>query len=186
MKRLPEGRTSPALALSANEAYGPQMSVAFRRDGDEEHLEPKFEIPIPPGPNLVTARGKALIDGYVRKFEAMLEAAKDEAASASAKRDLRYWQTRQNTAEIMPPPAGDKVAFGTTVSFTVHGKARTLTIVGSDEADGTDHLLSFTAPLARALLGAEAGDLLPFGGQEDAIEVLGVTVRPAAPVQSSP
>ena len=37
------------------------MSVAFRRDGDEEHLEPKFEIPIPPGPNLVTARGLALI-----------------------------------------------------------------------------------------------------------------------------
>ena len=38
------------------------MSVAFRRDGDEEHLEPKFEIPIPPGPNRVTERGLALIE----------------------------------------------------------------------------------------------------------------------------
>ena len=37
------------------------MSVAFRRDSDEEHLEPKFELPIPSGPNLVTARGLALI-----------------------------------------------------------------------------------------------------------------------------
>ena len=37
------------------------MSVAFRRESDEEHLEPKFELPIPPGPNLVTARGLALI-----------------------------------------------------------------------------------------------------------------------------
>ena len=36
------------------------MSVAFRRESDEEHLEPKFEIPIPVGPNLVTARGARL------------------------------------------------------------------------------------------------------------------------------
>ena len=40
------------------------MSVAFRREGDDEHLEPKFEIPIPPGPNLVTARGAALIHAF--------------------------------------------------------------------------------------------------------------------------
>lgn len=48
------------------------MSVAFRRDGDEEHLEPKFEIPIPPGPNLVTARGLALIEAQVAALTAVL------------------------------------------------------------------------------------------------------------------
>ena len=37
------------------------MSVAFRRESDEEHKEPRFELPIPPGPNLVTARGLKLI-----------------------------------------------------------------------------------------------------------------------------
>ena len=37
------------------------MSVAFRRESDEEHLEPKFEQPIAPGPNLVTARGLRLL-----------------------------------------------------------------------------------------------------------------------------
>lgn len=161
------------------------MSVAFRREGDEEHLEPKFEIPIPPGPNLVTARGKALIDEQAQKFTAMLEALDDEAAQTAAKRDLRYWQTRQITAEIMPQPVGDKVEFGTTVSFTLHGKPRTLSIVGSDEADGASDLISFTAPLARALMAAEPGDLLPFGGKDDAIEVLGVTVLPAAPAEAS-
>ena len=46
------------------------MSVAFRREGDEEHLEPKFELPIPPGPNLVTARGAALIGQRVVEIEA--------------------------------------------------------------------------------------------------------------------
>lgn len=178
--------TSAALELSANGAYDPAMSVAFRREGDEEHLEPKFEIPIPPGPNLVTARGKALIDEQVRTFAALLLAANDEASQAAAKRDLRYWQTRQITAQVMPQPVGDKIEFGTTVSFTLHGKPRTLSIVGSDEADGAGDLLSFTAPLARALLGAEPGDLLPFGGKDDAIEVLAVTVLPTAPVRSCP
>ncbi len=162
------------------------MSVAFRREGDEEHLEPKFEIPIPPGPNLVTARGKALIDEQVRAFAAMVEAPNDEASQKAAKRDLRYWQTRQITAELMPQPAGDKIEFGMTVSFTLHGKPRTLSIVGSDEAEGASDLLSFTAPLARALLGGEPGDLLPFGGKDDAIEVLAVTVLGAGPVRSCP
>ena len=46
------------------------MSVAFRRESDEEHLEPKFEQPIAPGPNLVTARGLALIGERVETIEA--------------------------------------------------------------------------------------------------------------------
>ena len=41
------------------------MSVAFRRDSDEEHLEPKFELPIPPGPNFVTPAGLAQIEERV-------------------------------------------------------------------------------------------------------------------------
>ena len=54
------------------------MSVAFRREGDEEHLEPKFEIPIPPGPNLVTPRGLALIGERVIALEAQLARETDE------------------------------------------------------------------------------------------------------------
>ena len=80
------------------------MSVAFRREGDEEHLEPKFEIPIAPGPNRVTTRGKALIDARVAELEAQVAALSEEVPLKAAKRDLRYWQTRQVTAEIMPVP----------------------------------------------------------------------------------
>ena len=154
------------------------MSVAFRRDGDEEHLEPKFEIPIPPGPNRVTKRGKALIDGRVAELEALIAGLSEETALAAAKRDLRYWQTRQITAELVPPPLGDVVDFGTTVTFRLNGRERVLSIVGDDEADPAAGLVSFSAPLARALTGAEAGEWMPFNGQEDAIEVLAVTVTP--------
>ena len=152
------------------------MSVAFRRESDDEHLEPKFEIPIPPGPNLVTARGLALIGERVTALEAQIAQGGDEAALNALKRDLRYWQTRQITAEPAPVPDGATVEFGTTVTFLLNGKRRMLAIVGDDEADPANGLISFSAPLSRALMGAEPGEVLPFGGKDDAIEVLAMNV----------
>jgi transcription elongation GreA/GreB family factor len=154
------------------------MSVAFRRDGDEEHLEPKFEIPLPSGPNLVTPRGLDLIRQRVAHFTSMLAGLTDEGEIKAAKRDLRYWQTREVTAELVPTADGATVEIGTTVKFTLNGKARSLSIVGDDEADPANHLISFSAPLARALMGAEAGDVLDFGGTEEAIEVMAITTLP--------
>ncbi len=159
------------------------MSVAFRRDGDDEHLEPKFEIPIPPGPNLVTAHGKALIDEQVARLEAAIAALLAEAAEQSridaTRRDLRYWQTRQITAEVVPVPDGETVEIGTEVTFTLNGKQRTLAITGDDEADPAAGRIAFSAPLARAMLGAEVGELVEFAGREDAIEVIAIAVVPA-------
>ncbi|MCW1430567.1 GreA/GreB family elongation factor [Novosphingobium sp. JCM 18896] len=160
------------------------MSVAFRREGDEEHLEPKFEIPIPPGPNLVTPRGLRLIGERVVELEARIAQLEAESAEESeikaAKRDLRYWQTRQITAELAPTPDGDTVEIGTTVTFKLAGKTRELSIVGDDEADPAAGLVSWTAPLARAMIGAEAGEFVEFNDREDAIEVMGI----AAPTLS--
>ncbi len=152
------------------------MSVAFRREGDDEHLEPKFELPIPPGPNLVTERGLALIAARVAALEAQLAGLSEEDAIKKVRRDLRYWLTRLATAQVMPPPDGAAVVFGSTVTFRLNGKDRTITLVGDDEADPAAGLLAFSAPLSRALLGAEAGDELDFAGKEAAIEVLDVSV----------
>lgn len=152
------------------------MSVAFRRESDDEHLEPKFEIPIPPGPNLVTAKGLALIGDRVAALEAEIAGAGDEAAIATLKRDLRYWQTRQITAELAPVPSGDMVELGVRASVLLNGKPRTFEIVGDDQADPAAGLISFSSPLARAMLGAEAGEVLPFNGAADAIEIVGIEV----------
>jgi transcription elongation GreA/GreB family factor len=152
------------------------MSVAFRRDSDEEHLEPKFELPIPPGPNLVTPRGLALIGERVAALEAQIAATLDEAARAPLQRDLRYWRARQVSAELAPVPAGDRVEFGVAVTLVLKDAEKTFRIVGDDEADPGAGLLSFNAPLARAMLGAEPGDVLPFAGEDDAIEVVAVSL----------
>lgn len=150
------------------------MSVAFRREGDDEHLEPKFEHPIPVGPNLVTARGLRLIRERVAALQAEVAALTDETALKIAKRDLRYWNTRQSTAEQPPVPSGDKVEFGTRVTFLLDGKEKTLALVGDDEADPASALVSFSAPISRALSGLEVGDFADFAGREDAVEILSI------------
>ena len=150
------------------------MSVAFRRESDEEHLEPRFEIPIPPGPNLVTARGLEQITARVADLEEFLPSVTDAEARKPVLRDLRYWRLRLATAQLRPAPAGSKVQFGSKVRYRLNGKDNTITIVGHDEADPAAQLLSFLAPLCRAMLGAEAGDELDFGGREAALEVLAI------------
>lgn len=152
------------------------MSVAFRRESDEEHLEPKFELPIPPGPNLVTARGLALLEARVTELEAGLPALADEATRKAALRDLRYWRTRLATAVVTEARADGVVGFGCRVELLVNGKPRSIELVGHDEADPGAGLLAFTAPLARAVMGAEVGDVVDFGGVEGAVEVLGIGI----------
>lgn len=148
------------------------MSVAFRRESDEEHKEPRFELPLPPGPNLVTTRGLAIMRERVAHFTAAVESAADDDARLVAKRDLRYWQTRETTAEIAPIPGPGEVAFGSRVTFELNGQTRTLDLVGADEADPDVGRITFTAPLAQAMLEAEAGDVLAFNGKPDAIRIL--------------
>ncbi|MCW6531538.1 MULTISPECIES: GreA/GreB family elongation factor [Sphingomonas] len=151
------------------------MSVAFRRESDEEHKEPRFELPIPPGPNLVTPRGRALIDARIAELDAaQAEAEADEPRREEIARDLRYWQTRRVTAILAPAPPADEIAFGSRVEFTLNGEPRTIEIVGDDEADPAAGKIAFSAPLARALIGAGEGDVLPFAGRDDAIEVIAV------------
>ena len=98
----------------------------------------------------------------------------DAEARKPVLRDLRYWRLRLATAQLRPPPAGGKAAFGSRVRYRLNGKDNTITIVGHDEADPAAQLLSFLAPLCRAMLGAEAGDELDFGGREAALEVLAI------------
>ncbi len=148
------------------------MSVAFRRDSDEEHLEPKFEMPIAPGPNLVTPRGLALIGERVDAIEAAIEAETDDLVLVVLKRDLRYWHTRQTTAELADAPEAGEVGIGSSVRVRMNGAERTIAIVGGDEAEPGADRLAFSAPLARALIGAMVGERVAFNGRDDAIEIL--------------
>ncbi|MEN2787612.1 GreA/GreB family elongation factor [Sphingomonas qilianensis] len=150
------------------------MSVAFRRDSDEEVLEPKFEMPIAPGPNLVTARGLRLLGEKVIEVEAAVAAATDDGARDELKRTLRYWHTRQTTAELAPVPAEGLIGIGSRVTVRMNKAERVIHIVGGDEADPAAGLIGFQAPLPQALIGAEVGERVEFNGVADAIEILAI------------
>ena len=150
------------------------MSVAFRRESDEEHKEPRFELPLPPGPNLVTKRGYDLIKKRTENLEAAVTLASSDEQRAELQRDLRYWRARLATAQIAPVPTGDAVAFGTRVRIEQDGNVQTLTIVGHDEADPAAGLIAFASPLAQALMGAEPGEDLNRPGSDQAIRVISV------------
>jgi len=154
------------------------MSVAFRRESDEEHKEPKFELPLPPGPNMVTARGLALIEAKVAELEAAVAAGGEEEALEGLKRELRYWNTRRTTAQIAPEPEEGVVGIGSRVRIKMAGKERVIDLVGHDEADPAADRLSFQAPLAKALIGAEEGEKVDFAGKAQAIEIVEIETIP--------
>jgi transcription elongation GreA/GreB family factor len=112
------------------------------------------------------------------ELEAELAATSGEEARKVVKRQLRYWNTRRSTAIVAPPPPTGEVAFGARVDFLLNGKTRRIDLVGSDEAAPAENRIPFTAPLAAAMIGAEAGDVLEFNGNDEAIEIVAVTPIP--------
>lgn len=148
------------------------MSVAFRRESDDEHKEPEYELPIPLGPNLVTPRGARLLGETVARLEALIAAAPEEEERKKLQRQLRYAGTRKATAEVQPPAPEGHVGIGSRVRYALNGMERSITIVGHDEAEPAAGRIAFTAPLGRALMDGEVGDMAAFQGREDAIEIL--------------
>lgn len=154
------------------------MSVAFRRESDDEHKEPHYELPIPLGPNWVTPRGLRLLVEKRQELEAILAATSEDDARKKLERQIRYYGTRKATADLRPTPEDGVVGLGSRVVFQMDGKERTLTIVGHDEAEPKEGLIAFSAPLGRALMNAEVEDFVSFQGREDHIEIISATADP--------
>jgi transcription elongation factor GreB len=96
-------------------------------------------------------------------------------------RRLAYLARIMKDAKVVDPAqqqARDQVRFGATVELADEGdNRRNLTIVGDDEADATAGRIGWSAPLARALIGARVGDerivRLPLG--EKSYEIVAIT-----------
>ncbi len=77
-------------------------------------------------------------------------------------RRARFLGKRIDRAVVVDPAAQtrrDRVFFGATVSYVDEADdARTVTIVGVDEADLSQGQISLASPVARALMGRQVGD----------------------------
>jgi transcription elongation GreA/GreB family factor len=112
------------------------------------------------GPNLVTPEGLAQIDSHIARIEASMKTETNVLLRETLARDLRYWEIRKSTAEVVTPAPDGTVAFGSTVTITRKGRTQTFRIVGVDEADAARGLISFRSPVAQAILGARPGEIV--------------------------
>jgi transcription elongation GreA/GreB family factor len=157
--------------------------VAFTR---EESAETAAEVelpdrPISPHPNLVTASGlEALTNAMSESRTAydvaqrIEDAGQRRRAVAVASRNMKYFGNRLRTAQLVPPPAAfNAVAFGHRVTLRRHdGRRQAFRIVGEDEADPRNGSISYVSPVARALIGRSAGEIVLRG--DDEIEILSI------------
>ena len=155
------------------------MSKAFTKESDADEVIDLPEREISPLANLVTPRGLALIEAEIERASAANAAAlaaDDREAAARAGRDLRYWTARRNSAQVQPDPTGsDKVQFGSAVNILrSDGRRLSFRIVGEDEADPAQGLLSWASPLARAMMGKGVGDQIEAGATEAEIVAISV------------
>jgi transcription elongation GreA/GreB family factor len=124
------------------------------------------------GPNLVTPEGLAQIEGHIARIETAMKTEDNVLLRETLARDLRYWEIRKSTAEVVTPSTDGTVAFGSTVTIQRKGRTQTFRIVGVDEADAAKGLISFRSPLAQAILGARKGDLVEAGEPLGEIDIL--------------
>jgi transcription elongation factor GreA len=76
---------------------------------------------------------------------------------------IKLIEARLSTAQVIDPavlPDTGRVVFGATVELAAvdGGRAVTYQIVGDDEADIRQGMISFNSPIARALIGKSPGD----------------------------
>jgi transcription elongation GreA/GreB family factor len=75
---------------------------------------------------------------------------------------MRYFVDRLRKAQLVTPSADfSAVAFGHRVTFTRDdGTRQALRIVGEDEADPKNGSISYASPVAWALMGRAAGEIV--------------------------
>ena len=139
------------------------MSRGFVKEDDLEHAGTDVpERSISTNPNYVTVRGYAILEKQANALELhrkVLSTKKEDQQAqqqlAIVNRDLRYVAARLESALLTKPDAAaSQVLFGATVTVEdEEGDSHTYEIVGEDEADIKVGKVSWTSPLAKALIG---------------------------------
>lgn len=146
------------------------MSRAFVKESDGDSPGDDLpESPVSAGPNYVTPKGLADLKTRLAAAQSLVErlfagdgkpAAK--SALARARADVRRLQRRLDAAVLVETgenESGD-VALGSIVTIEYEdGRRQTFTIVGEDEADPINGVVSWASPLGKALLGKRVGDV---------------------------
>lgn len=112
-------------------------------------------------PRITQAIAEARAHGDLKE-NAEYHAAREQQSFAEGRiKDIDGKLSNANIIDVANLDAGGKVVFGATVNLADEdsGDALTYQIVGEDEADIKQGLISVGSPIARALIGKEEGDV---------------------------
>jgi transcription elongation factor GreA len=129
-------------------------------------------------PQVIKAIAEARAHGDLKE-NAEYHAAKDQQGFIEGRiRELEAKLSNLQVIDVTEVDAKGKIIFGSTVELIDEGtgKETEYKIVGEDEADIKTGLISFTSPIARALIGKNEGDTINFSapGGEKQYEVIEV------------
>lgn len=143
------------------------MSRAFvNEDQAAAQADQPVERQVSDQPNYVTPQGLIELQTRVAQLhlqhgeQATLGEQADKQRQADLERDLRYFNQRLQSAQVVAPATSkSKVQIGSRVVFAdEHGTEQCVQLVGEDQADAAKGLINWGSPLGRALLGAQLGD----------------------------
>jgi transcription elongation factor GreA len=129
-------------------------------------------------PQVIEAIAEARAHGDLKE-NAEYHAAKDQQGFIEMRiKDLEGKLSHLQVIDVTAIDGKGKVIFGSTVELLDEDTEQELEyrIVGEDEADIKNNLISYTSPIARALIGKSEGDVVSFqapGGEKN-FEILEV------------
>jgi transcription elongation factor GreA len=112
-------------------------------------------------PKIIQAIAEARAHGDLKE-NAEYHAAREQQGFVEGRiRDIEHKLAHAHVIDVSTLPDNGKVVFGVTVDLEdlESGEMRRYRIVGEDEADIKQGLISISSPLARALIGKEQGDV---------------------------
>ena len=160
------------------------MSRAFVKEPDGDQAETDLPVRLQSEhPNYITLKGlekqKAYLHDLIsqcsvlKKSNTLAEKSKIKLLNA----DITYLKQRVESAipVKVEEQEGENIRFGATIILVDKNNTQyKFTIVGEDEADAENGLISWVSPLATVLIGKQAGDVIvwarPLGALELEIE----------------
>jgi transcription elongation factor GreA len=115
-------------------------------------------------PTVIKAIAEARAHGDLKE-NAEYHAAKEQQGFIEARiKEIESKLSHVQVIDVTAIDARGKIVFGSTVELIDEGTGKEISykIVGEDEADIKNGLLSFTSPIARALISKNEGDIVEF------------------------
>ena len=157
------------------------MSRAFVKEPDGDQAE--TDLPVRPQskhPNYITMKGLEKQKAYLH--ELILECSTLKTSNTLADKnkikllnaDITYLKQRVESAIPIKVEAqeGGDIRFGATITLVDENSTQyKFTIVGQDEVDTENGLISWVSPLASALIGKQVGDMITWARPIGALEL---------------